>query len=362
MINQTRTIIAALVVVLLVILGVNFFGNDRNDEQTIKIGSIAGITGEYAEVGENWTNGIKLAHEQHQASNSQLRVEIVQEDSGFDTQTGVTAYKRLTNIESIDALINLGTPTMDGIYRLVKDAPYPVVHGFEQSAEAQDDSVVQLSPSNDPAERALGEYAIEQVHKEVVVLYNDSTTYVNFLEAFKEGFSGSVNQVALSPDEQNDFRTQVTKALTNNPDAIVFITTPQQAASVTNQLMDQGATELPLLHDANLHTGFTDYKRLVGDNFSKLSDDVFTIIKSPTKQAFVDDYKKRFGEKPGVAADMGYDAFNLLVKTYSSDSKEWLENVKSADFSGASGQASFNDVGMRAANFEIVTLGDDLKL
>jgi len=159
--SNTAKKIAGLVVIVLVVVGV-FVSQSKSDTQpgeTITIGSIAGLTGEYAGVGENWSNGITLARKRFEKDNPNLSVEIKEEDSGFDTSGGVSAYKRLTNVENVDALINMGTPTMDGIYDSVKDAPYPVIHGFEQSSQAQDDSVFQMSPSNIPAERALGKYA-----------------------------------------------------------------------------------------------------------------------------------------------------------------------------------------------------------
>jgi len=196
----------------------------------------------------------------------------------------------------------------------------------------------------------------------VALFHTDSPTYINFAEAVEKGFGGPVDMYALSPDEQNDFRTEVTKALDSDPDAIVLVTTPQQGATIVSEMFNQTNQAPPVLHDANFFTGFSDYKRLVGDNFEKLSDDVFTLLKTSTRDDFVSAYKDEFGKEPGVAADLGYDAFKLLMNNYDKNGQKWIQNVKNADFEGASGKVKFNDVGMRGASFEIVTLGEDLAL
>ncbi len=80
-----------------------------------------------------------------------------------------------------------------------------------------------------------------------------------------------------------------------------------------------------------------------------------TIITKSDKQ-FKAQYKKRYGEDPGFASDWGYDAFNLLVNTYNSNGKKWIQNVKNASFEGVSGLVKFNGVGVRAPEFEIKTI------
>jgi ABC-type branched-subunit amino acid transport system substrate-binding protein len=360
--SNTAKLISGFIVLALVVVVVLAGDDQPTSQKTIPIGSIAGLTGEYSEVGNNWSNGISLAKKQFEKDNPNLKINIIEEDSGFDTSGGVSAYKRLTEVKNIDALLNMGTPTMDGIFDSVKNAPYPVIHGFEQSSQAQDDSVFQMSPSNIPAERALGEYARKQGYESIVLFHTDSPTYINFAEAVEKGFGGPVDMYALSPDEQNDFRTEVTKALNTDPDATVLVTTPQQGATIVNEMFSQTDQAPPVLHDANFFTGFSDYKRLVGNSFEKLSDDVFTLLKTSTRDDFVKAYENEFGRKPGVAADLGYDAFTLLMKNYDPDGQNWIQNVKNANFAGASGRVKFNEVGMRGASFEIVTLGDDLEL
>jgi branched-chain amino acid transport system substrate-binding protein len=334
----------------------------QNKTQTIKIGSIVGLTGEYAQVGKNWANGIALAEKQYEAENPGVDVQIIQEDSEFDTQTGVTAYKKLENVDNVDALINFGTFTLDGIYDLVTQKPYPVIQGGSQSSAPTDDNVIRVQPGNVPAEQALGEYAKEQGYENVAIFYTDQNAFGRFFEAVKEGYGSSVESFALSPDKKTGFDTQVTKALVSNPDAIILVTLPQQGAAITSTVLERTENSPAILHDANFQTGFSDYKRLLGDQLSQLSDDVFLKMVSTTRDEFKEAYKQEYGKEPGALADVGYDAFNLLMKNYSQDDRRWVENVKQADFQGASGKVTFDDVGVRKPEFEIVSLGEDLQL
>ncbi|MFB6212255.1 MAG: ABC transporter substrate-binding protein [Candidatus Magasanikbacteria bacterium] len=352
---------------LIAILAVLFIASGEPGQQAerpekLKIGSIVGLTGEYAGVGRNWANGIALAHKQYEATNPDMEVEIIQEDSEFNTKTGVTAYKKLENVNNIDALINFGTFTLDGIYDLVTEKPYPVIQGGSQSSAPSDDNVIRIQPGNVPAQRALGEYASQQGYDNAVIFYTDQSAFQKFFEAVRDGFKGTAKSFALSPDKKTGFQTQVTKALSENPGAVFLVTLPQQGAAITSEILEQTENSPRIFHDANFQTGFSDYKRLLGSEFSELQDDVFLKMVSNTRDEFIQAYKEEYGKEPGALADVGYDAFNLLVKNYSPDSEEWIENIKNAEFEGASGKVSFNEVGVRKPEFEIVTLGEDLKL
>jgi len=362
--NTAKWIIGIVVVALIIVVSVSVGQDNTNStpNETIKIGSIVGLTGEYAPVGKNWSNGVALARKQYEAENPNVDVQIVEEDSEFDTQTGVTAYKKLENVNNIDALINFGTFTLDGIYDLVTEKSYPVIQGGSQSSAPSDDNVIRVQPGNIPAEKALGEYAKEQGFENVAIFYTDQNAFGRFFEAVKEGYGGSVDAYPLSPDKKSGFNAQVTKALANNPDAIVLVTLPQQGASITSTVLERTKESPKILHDANFQTGFSDYKRLLGDQFDQMSDDVFLKMVSNTRDDFKQAYKEEYGKDPGALADVGYDAFNLLVRTHSSDDGQWIENIKNADYEGASGQITFDEVGVRKPEFEIVTLGDDLKL
>ena len=79
-------------------------------------------------------------------------------------------------------------------------------------------------------------------------------------------------------------------------------------------------------------------------------------MSSSVSEEFKTAYKARFNTDPGFFSDLGYDAFNLLVNTYSKDGKKWIQNVKEADFTGVSGKIEFDQIGVRKPEVKIVTI------
>lgn len=339
--------IAIVVIALLV-------GNTPNTPGSLVIGSINGLTGEYAVVGESWGKGLKLAYEQYQEAHPDIKIILVEEDSEFNTAKGVSAFRKLEDVHNIDALINMDSFTINGIYDLVIERDYPVLQGGEQSIEPADDNVFQIMQGNIAAEVALGEYVKERGYENIALFYTQETTYERFADAFKEGYGQDLQEYPIAASERRDVRTNVSKALQSDLDAIVLILIPEQGALVAGEILNQTTTPPVFVFDANFHTGFEDYKRLLGSRFSDLEGAVTVKIISKMRDEFRHAYTERWGVEPSVFADLGYDAFNVLLASYDSDGTRWIENVRIYTGEGAGGKIEFDDVGVRLPNFEIV--------
>lgn len=107
-----------------------------------------------------------------------------------------------------------------------------------------------------------------------------------------------------------------------------------------------------MIFDPSFQTGFNDYKRILGD-LSMLDGSKVMTIKQTSSESFKMAYKQKYNEEPGVAADLAFDSFNVLVNSYDDDKKSWVDAISRANFEGASGAVVFDEVGVRKPQYEI---------
>jgi len=358
--NKTIKIILGLVIIALVVWGIYSFSQRSQNpvsDQPIKIGVITGLTGEYAFVGENWKKGVMLAEELYKKANPNSFIELIIEDDGFDTKKGLSAYRKMVDINKIDALINMTTPTINAIYNIVVENGMPVIQGGEQSQEPVDDNIMQIMPGNIFSEIQLGEYVKDMKLENLAVVYNNDATFLRFFDAFKNGYNGSFDEYKLGSIESgtSDYRTITTKILAKKPSAIVFITIPNDGARLISEILKLSTEKPQFIFDLNFQSGFNDYKQILGD-MNILNGDITMMIASQVSDQFIADWKAKYNEEPGVFADWAYDAYNLLLKTYDPDNSQWVKNLKKVDFEGVSGKVTFDETGVRIPDFQIKTI------
>lgn len=354
--QSTKWIVGVIVVVVIVIGGYFTFKgpNESAPNKPIKIGAIVGATGQYGVIGENYIKGINLARDTWLEKYPDSNIEVIIEDDGFDPKKGIAAYQKLVSVDKIDALINMTSPTIDAIYSNIKQSGIPVAQGGEQGVEPTGDNVFQLLPGNIATEIALGESVRNKGYKKIVAFYANNATYVRFLNGFKKGYGGAISEFPIGIEDR-DYRTYVTKGLATQPDAILFITTPEQGASLVKLLAEQSSQRLPYFFDANIQTGFADYTRILGDT-NILNGSTVVVIRQRTNQDFATRYKAKYGEDPGIAADWAYDSFELLMRTRASNWTDWVKNMKKVSFDGVGGKVEFDEVGVRKPDFFIGTV------
>ncbi len=351
--QSTKWIVGVIVVVAIVAVGYFATKGPSWPVSTgpIKIGVIVGASGQYAVVGENYTKGIQLAREVWLEQHLNQQIELIIEDDAFDPKKGLAAYQKLAGINKVDALINMTSPTIDSIYSSIRQSGIPVAQGGEQGIEPTDDNVFQLLPGNIATEIALGKFVKDKGYKKVVAFYANNATYVRFLNGFKQGYGGIISEFPISIEDR-DYRTHVTKALATRPDAILFIATPEQGAILVKLLREQSTERHPYFFDANVQTGFADYKRILGD-INVLNGSTAVVIRQRTNPDFVSRYKAKHGEEPGIAADWAYDSFDLLMRTRANNRTDWVKNMKKVSFDGVGGKVEFDEVGVRKPDFVI---------
>lgn len=357
--STKKYILLAVVMVLLVIGGIylgmkNLSVSSGAEVEPRTFGFIGILSGDYAVIGENIKNGVVLANEIYNRTHPKTPVSLVIEDDGFSGGKGMSAFQKLISVDKVDGLINTSTPTIDAIYEIAVKQDLPIIQIGEQGREPEVDNVFGIFPNSIASEYDYGVYLRNKGIKEMTMVYTKNDAMIRFVESFKKGFAGKTIDIATDPSEK-DFRTHALKASQNNPGTVGIFMFPQQGAQFVKELIKVSKSKPQLFFDANFVSGQTDYKRILGD-MSVLDGTLIGNIESSISDEFKLEYKARYGTEPGFLADMGYDAFMVLVDNHSNDSSKWIESISKLNHKGVSGVINFDEKGNRKPKTKMMVI------
>ncbi len=341
---------------LLVVLALVIFGvNQKSTPNTIRIGVMAPLSGGYSSAGENMVKGITVARDAYVKAHPDLKIELITEDDGFEVAKGVSAYKKLTGVNKINALISLSTPVIDALDSEIIKTDMPVMQIGIQTVGIGPDNIFQNSPAAADGIFALANYINNKFNFiKSAIVYDTTPGGTVFHGVFKDNYKKANDSFSIT--NKDDIKIQVNKIVSGKYDAVVMLNSSENGALITKELLRMGYKG-QLIYDAQLQTAFADYERILGD--TKLINGAISVwFKDGDRVAFNKEYKERYNSEPGFVSDFGYDSFNVLMNAYSTDNKTWLDNIQNTKTIGASGKVVFDKDGIRKQDIAINQVKD----
>lgn len=343
--KQVKTFIVwGIVIVVLVVLGVRFFGS-ASSPAALRVGVMLPLSGEYAWAGQNIQRGVELGVAQYQEQHPDAQIELIIEDDGFDVQKGMSAYRKLVDVDQIDALIMVSTPVIDAMYEQVVADGLPVMQLGIQTKGVAQDNIFQTSPSAEaPIEQFAAHLMRTQSFARVAVFYDNTAGGLQFKDAFARTYTDPADFFVMNT--KDDVRPYASKVAEGDYDAVVFLTSPTHGALLVKEIIAVDETVPFFGFDAQLQTGFGDYERILGD--MRVLDGAQSLwLKGGDTTAFEEAYEAMFGDAPGFFADFGYDTAVLLLASHDTSRADWLRNIQKFAGDTASGPFSFDANGVR---------------
>ena len=329
-------IIIALVVIVLIITNIS----DKGTTGSIKVGVLLPLTGQYAAIGESMKNSILLS------IGDSKNITPIFEDSKFDAKAGLSGFKKLTSIDNVDVIINADSPTLEVITPLANKTNIPVIQMFE-AKDHKKDSIFQLLPFSYGLFSNLGKLA-ETKYKKIAVVYGGSTDVLNTdAQYFKSGInSKDVAIDNINVTSNSDYRTEVTKMISNSPDAFTLILAKDDGIRFLKEVNKQkGSRKISLICDANIEFVIGDYINAVGT--STFEGCFSTNLPDTTSSTFKSDYKAKYNSNPIIGGDWAYDAITIIKSFINLPKNQWLSKIQSTSMNGASGKVEFDENGTR---------------
>lgn len=302
--------------VLVIILGVLFKGDTQTG--TIKIGMIIPLSGPAADFGEQMKTGAEMAQKDLLAKG--ISVNLVFEDSKADPALGVTAYKRLVEVEKIDYLVSSFTRvTIPLIEMTVKDKLPMIMTTFAGDWDkTKSPYAIRFFPT--PRQYARGDNYLNVLNdtKSASSIYvNDD--YGKSVQKELEALLVEKGVTLLTKESyvpsSSDFRTQLTKIKQSNPEVLSIISSNAvETTNIIKQAKEMGLNAT--LYDASIALSNPSvYKNPSYNIEGVITKAVLADLKdkSPEVQAFYAEYMKNTNKEPYWSAFFGYEAIKLIA-------------------------------------------------
>ena len=285
-------------------------GASNND--VIKIGVIAPLTGDVAQYGVAVKEGVEMKVAEINAAGgiNGKKIELVISDSKGDSQEAVNIFKKMISQDKVNLIIGevISSASL-AISDLAQKAQIPMISASATNLDVtKGKDFVFRTTFTDPFQGiATAKYAKEKEFKSVAILTNTSSDYaVGLAEAFKTQASKdglTIIEEKYTKDDK-DFKSILTKIKGQNPEAIFVPDYYNTIGLILTQANELGIKAQYLGGD-----GWDG----IQVNFSNVAEgSIFASQFAPddpdaTVQKFIADFKAKYSKEPTIFEALGYD-------------------------------------------------------
>jgi branched-chain amino acid transport system substrate-binding protein len=333
-------------------------------EQVIKIGHVAPLSGAIAHLGKDNENGARLAIEDLNAkgisiNGKKVKFELVAEDDAADPKQGTAAAQKLVDAKVSGIVGHLNSGTSIPASKIYNDAGIPQIspsatnpkytrQGFKTTFRVVADDV-HLGGT-------LGRYAVKDLKGKAIAVIDDRTAYgQGVAEEFEKAVKAAGGNLVgheFTTDKATDFMSILTTIKGKKPDIVFFGGMDAVGGPMLKQMKSLGLNAKFMGGDGICTT---ELVKLAGD---AMADGQVVCaeaggVDGALKKGMDDfgvKYKKRFNDDVKLYAPYVYDAVNVMVdamqRAKSSDPAKYLpELAKTSGYKGVTGNISFDSKG-----------------
>ncbi|MEO0127460.1 MAG: ABC transporter substrate-binding protein [candidate division WOR-3 bacterium] len=333
-------------------------------ENVIKIGLVAPLTGDVKTFGESTKNGFLLAIEEvnSQGGINGKQIKTFIQDDKNDPTEAQNAGSKLINQDGVKLIIgSVSSKCSIPLAQVCQDASVVMITPTSTNPKVtiRDDGsrkdFIFRACFIDPFQgRVAAKFALENLKaKTTAILYDVGNDYVKGLaEFYRDNFIQGGGQVLVYESYQKDdtdFSALLTKVKQANPDILYIPDYYNKVGLIAKQARQIGVKSILMGGDG---WDSPEMLKIAGD---AIVGGYFTNHYSPDDprpevQEWVKKYLAKYGSSPDALATLGYDATCLLleaIKKANSDNpvkvKEALQGIK--DFKSVSGNISLDEYG-----------------
>lgn len=359
--------LGVIVIVIVVIIILASTGGKKGETGPIKIGFIGPLTGEISSLGLAGQAATQVAIDEINAAGgiNGRQVQLIAEDGKCTAATAVSAAQKLLSVDKVAAIIGgLCSGETTAFVKIASDMKVPVI-SYGSSAPSLSQSgkyFFRTYPSDANQGRVAAEYVFNTLKaKKVAVLYHisdwGSGVESVFANRFKE-LGGTITDEEGTPPTVRDYKTQLSKFKTSQPDYLYMALYPDGALVAVKQSQDIGLKMKIFGADA-----WGDTK------FIKEADPRADIMYVEAANSPTDDFKTKLLAKTGgdqvpTGAPQAYDAMKVLAIAMTSvglDGDAIQDALRKTDFDGVSGKIKFDQNGdITTASYKIKKIAGGL--
>jgi branched-chain amino acid transport system substrate-binding protein len=318
----------------------------------LKIGVINSMTGPQAPIGENLTNGIKLAEEDLKAKG--IQVQLVWEDDTGKPQVGLSAMDKLSTRDNVAGVVGAYTSAVtNAVAKKAEQYKVPLVNPVAAKEEITRQGykyVFRVSATTGDYVSILLDMATTLGKPKSIAILSENTDFgvsgAKSARAYadKKGIK-VVFEEAYSPGSP-DYRSTLAKVKATAPDLMFMVSYVADAITLMRQSRELQLTPMAFL---GAGAGFSTTEFASEQN---ISNAVFSSTqwtpdaRWPGAKAFAERYVKRFGKEPTYHAANAYTAMLVLgeVAAAAGGNREKIAaGLRAGSWDGIFGPVRFQD-------------------
>jgi len=283
-------------------------------QEELRIGIIAPVTGIFAQVGADMTNGFKMYLDETKSNFAGAKVVPIIEDSQAKPDTAVTKAKKLILEDHVQLLVG-GVLAPEGYAlapvstaeKTVYIASVPAADDLTQRQLGNYPYFIRTSWSSSQPNHPFGQWACDQGYKKIVIIGADYAFGYESAGGFQKAFEdcgGKIIQKIWPPIGTKDFGPYI-PTIKADADAVYSLMVGPMALQFPKQLRQSGYTK-PIVG------GTVSYDEaalpFMGD---EAIGDVSALqysagLQTPKNEAFVKAYRAKYGKVPSYFSESNY--------------------------------------------------------
>ena len=332
-------------------------------EQVVKIGHVAPVSGAQAHYGKDNENGARMAIDDINAKGvtiggKKIKFELQAEDDAADPKQGTAAAQKLCDSKVVGVVGHLNSGTTIPASKVYNDCGIPMVTGAATNPTLTKPgykTTFRIISNDNALGAGLAAYAHDVLKLKTVAIVDDRTAYgqgvANVFKKVAAELGMKVVDEQFTTDKATDFMAILTAIKAKNPDGIFFGGMDPQAGPMLRQMEQLGMS----------NTKYFGGDGVCTSEIAKLAAGAKTLSNvicaeggaSLAKMPGGVEWKKRYDAKyPGqfqVYSPYTYDATTLLVdamkRADSVDPKVYTPELAKSNFKGVTANIAFESNG-----------------
>ncbi|MDP1832592.1 MAG: ABC transporter substrate-binding protein [Geothrix sp.] len=316
-----------------------------------KIGVINSMSGPEAPIGENITNGIRLAKEDLKKKG--IHVQLVWEDDAGKPQISMSAMEKLATRDNVVGVVGPYTSACsNAVAKLAEKYKLPLLIPVAAKEEITRQGLQHVFRMNAPADKyasSLIDAAISLGKPKTIAFIYENTDFgtSTSMNATEYVATKGIQVVADVPYPKgfSDFRSALAQIKAKNPD-LVFMVSYAEAALLMRQSREVGLQPQAFL-GAGAGFATAEFAKETAISESVISCTQWTDdVNWPGAKSFGARYKARFGKEPTYHAACAYASMMIMAETANKaggDRARTRDGLKAGKWNGVMGEVKFAD-------------------
>lgn len=354
--TRGATVCFVLLVSILVLAGA------CSDERTARIGAVLPLSGGWATYGEPIRKGIELAHEEllaeYESGEFPHRIELWVEDSESQPARAVEAFRQLIaehdvhgvigGVTSAEALVMIDVAAEQERVLLSPSASSPDL--TEQKGTRY---FFRIYPSDFREGTRLASWTALNLDLENVVVVSVNTPFARGISRVFENeferYDGEVLEEVVYPEGEQDFSDLARQVVAQEPQAVYLADFAEPVMRIVEALDRAGYDKRILTTSAFAAPDIIAQAGELAEGVVLAQTFFDPDSEEPRIQRFVEAYREKYDETPGLFAAHGYDAMRVMAQATLEPSgvpSELWKGIRGlGDYQGVTGAITFDTKG-----------------